>query len=52
MTQDMLREQFEYLLNYHNGQCKVDGCPECARMWVIAQLLGRPFETSLLGVAS
>ena len=44
MTPDMLREQFEYLMTYHNGQCAVRNCPDCLRMSVIDDLLNRPFE--------
>jgi len=44
MTEAMLREQFEYLLSYHNGQCGVAECPDCMRMAFIDHLLNSPFE--------
>ena len=46
MTTEMLREQFEYLLKYHNGECAIENCPDCFRMSVIVHTLERPFDRS------
>ncbi len=43
MMDDILYEQFEYLVSNHHGQCGIVGCPECIRMAVIEDFLRMPF---------
>jgi len=47
MTPEMLRERFEYLLEYHRDNCPIKDCPECMRMYGIEQLLEWPRQEEL-----
>ncbi len=42
---DIMREQLDYLLENHNGQCTLENCKECARLIHVGALLCEPFAT-------
>ena len=41
---DVLMEQFEYLLKYHGGPHGIETCKDCQRMAMIKCVLMKPFD--------